>query len=723
MPRIDPIQTNFTAGEFSPKLYGRVDIARYSNAVKTCENAIPMIFGGVKNRDGTIYVKPAKNDNKLAVLIPFVYNNAQAYILEFGDLYMRVFKDGAQVESSPGVPYEITTPYTEAMLRKIDFQQSADTMFIENELVYPQRLRRFADNVWDLQPAPITVEPFDELGLTPSTTLTLSSAAAGAGRTATAGVATYLASDVGRYINAGAGLALITAFTDSTHVTCTITVPFAGTSIASGGWNIDVSPQATCTPSAKDPVGASITLTLDIDGWRAADVGKYVRINGGLVQITAFTSALIVDGIIKTALTSVVGSPPLAWTLNSSIWNATNGYPRTGALYQQRLLLAGSTRYPQSIAGSRIGNVLNFQIGTADDDGFFFKIAQSQDQILHLTQIRKLLSLGAGGEFSIEGGVEKAITPTNVQINAQAEDGCSEVRPVRVSNEIYFVGRSTKRLFASSYQFNIDGFDAVDVSKIAEHIPDAGIVDMTYQKYPNSIIYIALADGKWATVTIDREENVTGWAHHVTDGDVESFATIPIDGGQQTWMIIKRVINGLTKRYIEYFKDYLKLDCAVMDTSVLGSTTWAGLSHLEGKTVGVLADGIVMGEFTVISGSITLPRAAFEVQIGLPYKTTIELLPIEVASQLGSSQGNSIRSGGATIKLLNSIGCKINDQQIPFRQFGVDILNKPVEPYTGTKRVSLLGWDTENPGVVTITQEQPLPLHVLSIVRRVVVND
>ena len=723
MPRVNAIQTNFTAGEFSPKLLGRTDIARYNNAVSKLENCIPLIYGGAKNRDGTLFVKPAKFPNKVTVLVPFAYNVLQTYMLEFGDFYMRVFKNKAQIETSPGVPYEIVTPYSEAMLRKIDFQQSADTMFIENELIYPQRLRRFNDTAWDLNNAPITAEPYDEIGFTPNASLTLSSIAVGAGRVATSSTPQFEASDVGRYLFSGAGTAQITGFTNTSNVVINTTIAFTSVNVAAGSWTLDTSPQTSLTPSAANVVGTQINLTLAIGGWRSGDLNKYVKINGGLVKINGVSSNLVATGIIKVNLTSTTASPPLAWSLNSSIWGNGQGYPRTGLLHQQRLFLAGSTKRPQALAGSQTGGFLNFQLATNDDDAFLFNIAQSQDQIIHLTQVREMLSLGSGGLFSITGGVEKPITPTNIQVKSQSEDGTSDVRPVKIGNEIYYVSRSGKRLFSTNYNIQIDGFDVVDVSKVAEHLPQSGIVDMSYQKDPDSVLQLVLTNGRLATVTIDRSENVTGWASQVTDGIYESIATIPIDGAQQTWAVVKRTINGVDTRYIEVFEPGLKLDAAIMGVSALGADIWTGLNHLEGKSVSVLADGVVMGNFTVVAGQIQLPRSAKTVSIGLGYVSTIKLLPVEIVSQSGSSQGVNVRTGRCTIKFFESIGCTFNTEVIPFRKFGVGIFDKPVLPFTGVKKVDLLGWDDDNAGVVTIVQNQPLPMHVLSVTRKVTSND
>jgi hypothetical protein len=153
MPRVTHIQTNFTAGELSPGTLGRVDIERYPNGCKIIENANVLVQGGVTNTYGSYFVNAAKNANKRNRLIPFVYSTTQAYILEFGDLYLRFYINNARVETSPGVAYELATPYTEAMLSSLDYTQRGDTMFVFHPSVEPYRVRRFADNLWDAQPA------------------------------------------------------------------------------------------------------------------------------------------------------------------------------------------------------------------------------------------------------------------------------------------------------------------------------------------------------------------------------------------------------------------------------------------------------------------------------------------------------------------------------------------------------------------------------------------
>lgn len=812
MPRVTLMQTNFTAGEMSPRLLGRVDIARYSNGAKIIENAYPLVHGGVIRRPGSRFITAAKFGNKKARLIPYIFNRDQSYILEFGDQYLRVYKDGAQVLTGGSTPYEVATPYTEAMLADLDYVQGADTMFLAHPSVPIYRLRRLDHADWSMAAAPFVTVPFDEIGFRPATTLTLSAASVGTGRTLTAGAATFLASDIGRDVWAGAGIATITAYTSSTVVTADITVAFSSTSIASAQWQVKGSPQVPIVPSVKDPVGASITLTspstttetvesskaitglshngtttvtatisghgystgntirvagcvpseyngtytitvvsansftytLDpdpgaastlgtaarvssststTDVWRTDDVGKFVNINRGLVEITAYTSAQQVTGTIRVALDSVVSSPANAWTLEAAMWNANDGYPRTVSLHEQRLVAAGSPGYPQTVWMSRTGEYLNFEQGTKDDDAMSFTISSDQiNPIAHIGQVRALIALTYGGEFTLSGGVEKPITPTNIQVKNQSVYGCNSVRPIRIGNELYFIQRANRKLRAMAYKFETDAYGAPDLSVLAEHATESGIVDMAYQQEPESVMWLVRADGVMATVTIDRDQDVVGWARQITDGVFESVATIPVADGEEVWALVRRTVGGSTVRYIERFDSSIGTDSSITGTSVGGAATWTGLGHLEGKTVDILADGVVMQRMTVTGGQITLGRTAKAVQIGLPYTTTIETLTPELAGGTGSAQGNSMRIAEVTLRFHETTGCELNGQVIPFRNFGLAVLDAPAPLFTGDHRVEKLGWE-RGAAPLVIHQKQPLPFHLLAVIKKFTTND
>jgi hypothetical protein len=717
MPRVTTIQTNFTGGEFSPRLLGRVDIAKYPNGCETIENALPLIHGGVTNRYGSIYVAAAKFAAKRARLIPFVSSVNAAYVLEFGDLYMRVFTNNGQVAG----PYEVVTPYTEAMLPDLDYAISADTMFLFHPSNAIYRNRRFADNAFDVSAAPFAVLPVDEIGDFPAGTLTLSSAAVGAGVTVTASGTPFLVSDVGRSIAYLGGTLNITAYTDTAHVTGTITTPFPSVNVPNG-WNLTITPQTACTPGVEKPVGITTTLTLASAGWRTTDVGKFVSINGGRLQITSFTSTAIVNARITTELTGVVAAPSDSWVLQGPMWSAALGYPRTGTIHQQRLWAAGSTSFPQTFWASSVGLYLDYTLGANDADALGYTLGSEQaNPIRHMVAGRVLSALTYSGEFAIKGGIEKAIAPTNIQVDNQSNYGCSALRPVRIGNSVLFGQRNGKKLRLYQYSAQVDSYDGDDITALSEHVTGPGISDMCYAAEPDPICWAVRSDGVIAMLTISEEQNVMAWARAVTDGVYESVASIPTTTGDQTWALVRRTVNGATVRYIERFDSSVYMDCTVLGTSGPGATVWAGLSHLEGKSVACIADGADMGNFTVVGGQITLPRKAFAVSIGLAYTVTIKPLTIETQTGTGTAQGQAMSTSEVVLRVLNSQSININGKLVAFRKFGSGLLDLPPPIFTGIKSQSTLGW-AKGSSDMTLTQDRPVPFHILDIVRTFTVN-
>jgi hypothetical protein len=723
MPRVTTYQTNFTAGEVSPKCYGRVDVARYQNGAAAMPNCVVNIHGGAERRPGKVYIAGTKDHTKHSRLVPFIFSTTQAYMLEFGHLYMRVYvQSGGQVLSA-GVPYEIATPYTEAMLSAMDYTQGADTMFIFHQGVQINTLKRLASDLWALQAAPILVAPFDEIGHTFATALTLSATTVGAGRTMTAAAPTFLAGDVGRRITHLSGIALITGYTSALIVTVTNQTVFPVAVLPASAWTLADSPQTDVTPSAKDPVGADVTLTSLVDSFRAVDVGRFVRINGGLVLITAFTSALSVDGTIKEELTSVVASPASAWTLEASVWNATSGYPGTGALYEQRLVVAGSVLYPQTVWGSRSGLFYDFTIGVNDDDAFSFTLPSTGqiNPIQRMASADALMPFTYGGEYTMKGGNDDPLTPTKVKAKAPCVYGCNSVKPLRIGDEVLFVQRAGRKIRSMAYRIESDTYKAPDLTVLAEHITISGITDMAYQQEPRSMLWCVRADGKLATMTIDRDEGVTAWTPQSTDGFYESVASIPNATGDEVWAIVRRTVGGATVRYVERFDTSYYLDCAISGTDGVGKAIWTGIGHLEGKTVAVRADDVYMGTFVVTGGAITLPRNAFAVQIGLPFSNSVTLLRPEIQAGDGTAQGNAQRVHEVSLLLMETIGAKINGDEIAFRAFGPDLLDIAPEIFSGFKRAGLTEW-SRGDTAITITQDEPYPFHLLAVVRKITIN-
>lgn len=153
------IQTNFTAGEISPRLKGQVDFEKYYETAETLKNIIITTHGGAFRRTGTRFVAEVKTSSKKVRLIRFEFSITQAYILEFGNLYMRVYKSQGQVLSG-GSAYEITTPYLEADLFGIQFVQSADVLYLAHPNYKPRKVSRTGHASWTIVNFAPTADPF-----------------------------------------------------------------------------------------------------------------------------------------------------------------------------------------------------------------------------------------------------------------------------------------------------------------------------------------------------------------------------------------------------------------------------------------------------------------------------------------------------------------------------------------------------------------------------------
>jgi len=229
MGRITPIYTNFTAGEFSPKLEGRVDIARYFNSATTLENMLSFTFGGTFRRPGTAFAAEVKDSSASTRIIPFQFSTEQTYIIEFGDLYMRFYKDNGQILDG-GLPYEIVSPYAEADLFDVKFVQTADIMYLVHPSYAPRKLTRTGDTAWTLSEFAYGEDrypPFKSQNIA-ATTMDSSTSTVGASGTLTASVAYFNSDMVGGYFKVREGYVEVTGYTDTTHVSITVRSTWVG---------------------------------------------------------------------------------------------------------------------------------------------------------------------------------------------------------------------------------------------------------------------------------------------------------------------------------------------------------------------------------------------------------------------------------------------------------------------------------------------------------------
>jgi hypothetical protein len=306
-------------------------------------------------------------------------------------------------------------------------------------------------------------------------------------------------------------------------------------------------------------------------------------------------------------------------------------------------------------------------------------------------------------------------------------------------------GRS--RVRALRFDAIQDQYQSFDMSVLSNHLlyDTAGahqIVEWAYAAEPHQIVWAARSDGLLLGLTYMREHDVYAWHRHVTDGAVESVATVTEPDGyggfeDALWLIVNRPIgppgNGQTRRYLERLMsrafptiaDAWFVDCG-LQYSGTPVTEVAGLDHLEGKTVAILGDGSVVPSQTVVDGAVTLDAAYSKVTVGLPYTADLETLNLELPTQASpTAQGLMKKIGQVIVRVKDARGLSIGLAQEALSEVkprSRDTLGSAVQPFSGDWQVSVPSeWNRD--GRIFVRQTYPLPATVLDLIPEVNVGD
>jgi len=186
---------------------------------------------------------------------------------------------------------------------------------------------------------------------------------------------------------------------------------------------------------------------------------------------------------------------------------------------------------------------------------------------------------------------------------------------------------------------------------------------------------------------------------------VKSVSTISETTENQVWIVVERIINGSTVKYVEYLDSTLSMDSALSGTIDGTSTSVTSLDHLEGEVAQILIEDAVYPTQAVSSGAVTVSLLSTSpnksIEVGLGYTSTLKTMKIEAGASAGTAQGRKKRFNEVLVRLLSTTGVTINDDQIPFRT-SANLMDESIAPITGDKRVINLGWDRE--GQITIQQ-------------------
>lgn len=712
----------------------------------------------------------------------FTPNAANFFVQFIGNSAKTVQIDDVSLIDDAAI--ELTTPYTEAQLPKLEGPQSADVLYLFHSNHPTYKLERRGDTTWSL------VE---------------------------------IAWKDGPYLDTNTEITTLTPSGTSGSVTIT----------------------------------ASSIVGINSDtGFQSTDIGRLVRIDNaasgvdwGAARITAVGSTTSVTADVLSGRNFSATTADVNWRLGA--WSSTTGYPSVASFFEQRMVAANTTDQPQTFWMSQTASFEDFTPdsdpatagifdGTVEDnDSFDFTIsADDVNEIFWLSAGEDTLAIGtAGGEW-VPSSTESVLTPSDIAVKRQVTTKAAQIQPVRVDNVVLFVQRAGRKIKEFGFAFETDGFQSIDMTRLAQHITRPGITEMVFAEESESQVWVVRTDGKLVSMTFRRKEDVVGWARHVIGGRfvggnsvtetdisftatdtiatvagdfskfavgdelfisgtatndfgdigiptvltiaddhlsmtvsgvtivteaagasmtiqaysepvVESVTSIPGTNGagqvqdstdrDEVWVTIKRTVNGLTVRYVEMFERDFEDDGfgsgddqedAYYSDSLLtfdgaATATITGLSHLEGETLKILADGATHADKTVASGQVTLDVASKVVQLGLGYSHRMKFLRLEGGNPVGTAVGKTKRIDHLVFVLLNSQTLRWGpalDKMITvdFREVQ-DAMDEATPYFTGDHSEEFEGdWGTD-PRIL-VEHDDPTPFTLLSVAPEVKVN-
>jgi len=757
------MQNSFAGGEFAPSLDARQDLQRYGTGCRCLKNFYVKPQGAAVNRPGTYFIAETKDSGKCR-LIPFVFSDEIAYVLEFGDYYVRFYRDGGQLLAD-GSPYEVVTPYAAGDVAELKYTQSADVLYLVHPSYAPRTLSRSGDIDWTLALFGFELGPFAPMNLT-ETTLTPSATNGAIELTASGEV--FTAGHVGALFRLDQDIEAQTVSGSLAAAASTSAVTGMGTWLVTthGEWTgkiyVEKSTDDGVTWKKLREFSSNSEYNIDASGTEDDEivmlrVRMYDYTSGtcyvdlqfepytayGIVELTAVTSATEAAATVKQAL----GSSDSTVYWYQGAWSKERGWPGAVVFYQNRLVFANTASEPQTLWASQTGDYTNFGVSVTVEDSDAITtplVSDKVNAIKSLKSLSRIIGLTAGGYWVIGGGDSAAFTPTTQSASAEGYFGASSLDPVIIGNRILFTGSKGSVVRDMGYDISSEAYIAVDLTLYAEHLfKSRTIKEWGYAQDPDGIVWCVGSDGVLLGLTYLKEQQVAGWHRHETDGAFESVAVVPGSDRDQVWFVVNRSVNGAIKRYVELLAarataaveavndageavvvydpaEQYFVDCG-LSYSGEAKTVFSGLTHLEGKTVAILADGNVHPARVVADGAVTLDYPAEVVHIGLGYSADLETLNIDFPAQDGTVQTRYKKILRVTVRLEDSrggwLGTGFNDlYELKMRSneaYGV-----PIALYTGDKEMQFNSGPSVK-GRLCVRMSEPLPITVLGIVAEV----
>ncbi len=682
MSTVTPLQSSFNGGALSPRVHHRPELAIRSIGVEKMLGWLPLLQGSAEACPGTIRVAGARAP--VMRLIPYIFNETQAYIVEITDGKMRFYTNDARIETEPGVAYEIDAPWSADQLSEIMFEQSLDALYLYHGAVQTRKLQRTSATTFALNLVEFTGGPFLPRNKSKALTVTASSTE-GTNVVLTASAPLFAATDIGRLFRMEAvDLGSIPAWDVGMSIT-------AGQLRQSNGAIY----QAVSTGKTGG-VAPIHTEGVEWDGMGTADANSqvygvqwaYLHDRFGLLRITEFTSNVSVKATVLRRLpysvsTSVnyssvynpvlggiyhfptefdpndyeweppteggaVAGTPATWRWQFGAFSDTSGWPQCGVIFEERHCVG----HWSTVHGSVIDDLEDYsplnELGDPSRDMAFRHTLPSAAFIRWMAIDDQLLIGTSQAEWTLgPSSATQGIGPGATKATPQSGYGAAKAMPVMTDGRVLFPQRARRKVHEYAYRLDRNRFETPDLMRHADQIGSRKFVELAYQTEPGRLLWGVLADGGLAAALYEPKEEALGWATRdlPTDWAAVSICTIPDPAGEfDTLYIGAADHNGdgqvLRMQRIRDVTDANRMR-VMTDASWIhdGAATGAiSIPWLAGKTVDAVADNIAyLGIVLDGAGNGVLPggKTATQIIAGLPFAAELDLLPFEAGGDNG----------------------------------------------------------------------------------------
>lgn len=529
MVKTNITQPSFVGGIISQELFSRLDLQKLDSGLKQCENFVIRPSGGAVYRVGTKYIAETKYKNKTVKLVPFVYNRTDGLCLEFGDKYIRFYKDGIPILSNDGSVYEIATPYEEKDVMNLSYAQDKNNLYIAHQKYAPSVLTRIDDNLWELK----------ELTLNP------------------------------------------TVETVSTVSIEKTTAKKSDDIVEFEKWQYAVS--IVYDDDIESFAKESGVITSDIDLLNQPIKVKWtVPDSVNLDKVKQFNIYRIKAGEFYQCYTEYPKANERSYTVKDISFSQdtthspkekfedfdVDNYPAVVGVWNQRLVFGNTPKKPSTFWMSRAGQLEDFAgtiLQTAADPISLTLNSGTLDAIVGFIPLDNLILLTEGKIWRITG-----TAADNMSAYIESYTGSSSIKPTATKKSAMFVDSSLNSVSDFVYSDELNGYTGQNLDLLARELIDGyTISDLAFKDTPYGVLYCIRDDGVLLGLTYLREQNIYAWHKHTTkDGKFMAVCSVDKNKQDNVYCAVNR--DGVI--YVEMFANYINenenednschLDCA-----------------------------------------------------------------------------------------------------------------------------------------------------------------